>query len=55
VLRDAGVTDKALEAAVETVRGGANVDSQEAEEQRGALKKYTMDLTSGPAPASSTR
>ena len=44
-LKDAGVTRKALEAAVETLRGGAKVDSQEAEGQREALKKYTIDLT----------
>ncbi|MBY0242171.1 MAG: ATP-dependent chaperone ClpB [Burkholderiaceae bacterium] len=43
--RDAGLTRKALEAAIDTVRGGAKVDSQEAEGQREALKKYTMDLT----------
>ena len=44
-LKEAGVTRKALEAAVETLRGGSKVDSQEAEGQREALKKYTIDLT----------
>jgi len=44
-LKEAGVTRKALEAAVEALRGGAKVDSQEAEGQREALKKYTIDLT----------
>jgi ATP-dependent Clp protease ATP-binding subunit ClpB len=34
-----------LEAAISSVRGGAKVDSQEAEGQREALKKYTLDLT----------
>src|SRR5262249_47441543 len=45
LLKDAGLTRKALETAIETVRGGGNVDSQEAEGQRDALKKYTIDLT----------
>src|SRR5882757_8370514 len=40
-----GLTRKALEAAINTVRGGAQVHSQDAESQRGALKKYTVDLT----------
>ncbi|SFV08528.1 ATP-dependent chaperone ClpB [Pseudoduganella namucuonensis] len=43
--RENGLTRKALEAAIATVRGGANVDSQEAEGQRESLKKYTLDLT----------
>jgi ATP-dependent Clp protease ATP-binding subunit ClpB len=45
LLREHGLTRKALEAAIEAVRGSANVDSPEAESQRGALKKYTIDLT----------
>src|SRR6185369_253901 len=45
LLKEYGLTRKALEAAIETVRGGAGVDSQEAEGQREALKKYTIDLT----------
>ena len=45
VVRGHGLTRKALEAAVEAVRGGAKVDSAEAEGQREALKKYTLDLT----------
>ena len=45
LLKDAGLTRKALETAIEAVRGGAGVDSQEAEGQREALKKYTIDLT----------
>src|SRR5204862_7149467 len=40
-----GLTRKALESAIDAVRGGAGVDSQEAEGQRQALKKYTIDLT----------
>jgi ATP-dependent Clp protease ATP-binding subunit ClpB len=43
--RDNGLTRSALEAAIKGVRGGANVDSPEAEGQREALKKYTLDLT----------
>jgi ATP-dependent Clp protease ATP-binding subunit ClpB len=45
LLREAGVNRKALESAIEAVRGGAGVDSQEAEGQRQALEKYTIDLT----------
>ncbi|MFM7524039.1 MAG: Clp protease N-terminal domain-containing protein, partial [Betaproteobacteria bacterium] len=45
VARDSGLNRKALEAAIQAVRGGQHVDSQEAEGQREALKKYTMDLT----------
>ncbi|CAN7621612.1 MULTISPECIES: ATP-dependent chaperone ClpB [Duganella] len=43
--RENGLTRKSLEAAIDTVRGGAKVDTQEAEGQREALKKYTLDLT----------
>ncbi|MBJ7309025.1 ATP-dependent chaperone ClpB [Rugamonas sp. CCM 8940] len=43
--RENGLSRKSLESAVDTVRGGAKVDSQEAEGQREALKKYTLDLT----------
>jgi ATP-dependent Clp protease ATP-binding subunit ClpB len=44
-LKQAGVAKKALEAAIEAVRGGQNVQSQADEGNREALKKYTMDLT----------
>jgi ATP-dependent Clp protease ATP-binding subunit ClpB len=40
-----GLTRKSLEAAIEAVRGGQGVDSADAEGQREALKKYTIDLT----------
>jgi ATP-dependent Clp protease ATP-binding subunit ClpB len=43
--RQHGVTRRALEAAIDAVRGGQNVMSQEGESQREALKKYTVDLT----------
>lgn len=45
LLRQHGLTKAALEAAVMAVRGHDGVDSQEAEGQREALKKYTLDLT----------
>jgi ATP-dependent Clp protease ATP-binding subunit ClpB len=43
--KEFGLARKALEAAITAVRGGGNVNSQEAEGQREALKKYTLDLT----------
>jgi ATP-dependent Clp protease ATP-binding subunit ClpB len=45
VVRGHGLSRKALEGAIEAVRGGQKVDSAEAEGQREALKKYTLDLT----------
>jgi len=45
IVRGHGLTRKALEAAITAVRGGQTVDSAEAEGQREALKKYTLDLT----------
>jgi ATP-dependent Clp protease ATP-binding subunit ClpB len=45
LFRDHGAEKKALEGAVDAVRGGENVGSAEAEGQREALKKYTLDLT----------
>ena len=43
--RSNGLTRKALEAAIDAVRGGQNVDSADAEDQRESLKKYCIDLT----------
>ncbi len=43
--KEAGLARRSLEAAIDSVRGGASVDSAEAEGQREALKKYTIDLT----------
>ena len=40
-----GLTRKSLEAAIEAVRGGQGVNSADAEGQREALTKYTIDLT----------
>ncbi len=45
LVKEHGLTRKALEAAIDAVRGGAKVDNPEAEGQREALKKYTLDLT----------
>ena len=43
--REQGLTRKALEAAILSVRGGEGVQSADAEGQRESLKKYTLDLT----------
>lgn len=45
VAREHGLARRALEAAIDAVRGGQTVGSAEAESQREALKKYTIDLT----------
>ena len=45
LLKQNGLTKDALEASIHEVRGDANIDNQEAEGQREALKKYTLDLT----------
>jgi ATP-dependent Clp protease ATP-binding subunit ClpB len=43
--RSHGANKAQLEAAIEQLRGGEPVNSQNAEEQRQALEKYTIDLT----------
>ncbi len=45
LLRDSGVSRKALETAIEAVRGGEKVSNPDAEGQREALMKYCLDLT----------
>ena len=45
LLKEHGLSRKPLEAAIEAVRGGASVGSQDAEGQRESLKKYCLDLT----------
>ena len=45
IANENGLTRKSLEAAINAVRGGETMNSPEAEGQREALKKYTMDLT----------
>jgi ATP-dependent Clp protease ATP-binding subunit ClpB len=44
-LRAAGAAKGPLERAIDTMRGGQTVDDPNAEEQRQALEKYTIDLT----------
>jgi ATP-dependent Clp protease ATP-binding subunit ClpB len=43
--KEHGLSRKAMEAAINAVRGGQTMDSAEGESQRDALKKYTLDLT----------
>jgi len=45
VLRDAGLVKGALDKAIDEVRGGETISDPNAEEQRQALEKYTIDLT----------
>src|SRR5476651_172632 len=45
ILKDSAVVRGAVEKAIDEVRGGETVSDPNAEEQRGALEKYTVDLT----------
>ncbi len=45
LFKEAGATPAALNAAIDAVRGGEQVGSQDAEGKREALAKYTLDLT----------
>ena len=45
LLRKAGVNKGLLEQAIKDIRGGEAVNDPEAEGRRGALEKYTIDLT----------
>lgn len=45
ILREVGANKSKLEKAIEKARGGQKVDDQNAEDQRQALEKYTVDLT----------
>jgi len=45
IVKENGLTRKSLESAIDAVRGGQNVDSADAEDQRESLKKYCVDLT----------
>ncbi len=45
LLRKAGASKGAVEKAIDNVRGGQSVNDPNAEEQRQALEKYTIDLT----------
>ncbi len=44
-LKDSGAVRGAVDKAISDLRGGETVDDPNAEEQRGALQKYTVDLT----------
>ena len=45
ILKELGANKKSLEKAIEEMRGGQNVDDPNAEDQRQALERYTIDLT----------
>ena len=45
IAKRCGLTRRVMEAAVNEVRGGDKADNPDAENQREALKKYTIDLT----------
>ena len=45
VLRDSGAVKGAIDKAVAELRGGEKIEDPNAEEQRGALEKFTLDLT----------
>ena len=45
LLKDVGINEKELIQAIDTLRGGQNVNEQNAETQRESLNKYTTDLT----------
>ena len=45
LLRDQGVSKKALETAIRNLRGGASVNDANAEDTQNALSKYTVDIT----------
>ncbi|HFC8521996.1 TPA: ATP-dependent chaperone ClpB [Neisseria subflava] len=45
ILKEAGANEQNINAAIDAVRGGQNVNDANAEDQRDALKKYTLDLT----------
>jgi ATP-dependent Clp protease ATP-binding subunit ClpB len=45
LLKSAGANKQTLVAAIDTIRGGQSVNDANAEDQRMALEKYTIDLT----------
>ncbi len=45
ILKKAGLTQQAVEKAIDNMRGGQAVNDANAEDQRQALKKFTIDLT----------
>ena len=45
ILKELGANEQRIKSAIEHVRGGQNVEDQNAEDVRQALQKYTVDLT----------
>ena len=45
ILKECGSTESGVNAAIDNIRGGQTVQDQSAEDQRQALEKYTIDLT----------
>ena len=45
LFRNVGASRTAIEQVIDRMRGGATVDSEGAEDQREALRKYTIDIT----------
>lgn len=45
IFKNCGATQKALEAAIDSIRGGEKVNDPNAESQRMALQRYCVDLT----------
>ncbi|MFC3907880.1 ATP-dependent chaperone ClpB [Legionella dresdenensis] len=45
ILKQSGATQQTIERAINEVRGGETINDPNAEEQRQALEKYTLDLT----------
>ena len=45
ILRESGASKSLIEQSIDQMRGGEKVQDAEAEEQRGALERYTIDLT----------
>jgi len=45
IFRESGAEKKRIEDAIDSIRGGQSVQDQNAEENRQALEKYTIDLT----------
>jgi ATP-dependent Clp protease ATP-binding subunit ClpB len=45
ILKDTGAVKGAIDKAITEMRGGGKVEDANAEEQRGALEKFTLDLT----------
>ncbi|MFV2060046.1 MAG: ATP-dependent chaperone ClpB [Gammaproteobacteria bacterium] len=45
ILTKSGANYQAIEKAIDNIRGGESIDDPNAEEQRQALEKYTIDLT----------